>query len=87
MLVSGEQGRDLAIDTQVSILPQTPLPSRLPHNIEWSSRAIVGKRPPQCGAGWRWKQRPAVTWWAVQVRNEKGWEMGRCRGGGGEVDP
>ena len=32
--VSGEQWRDSAIFIHVSILPQTPLPSRLPHNIE-----------------------------------------------------
>ena len=37
MIVSGEQQRDSAIVTQVSILCQTPLPSRLPHNTEQSS--------------------------------------------------
>ena len=37
VIVSGEQQRDSAIHTHVSILPQTPLPSRLPHNIEQSS--------------------------------------------------
>ena len=37
MVVSGGQQRDWAIHTHVSILPQTPLPSRLPHNIERSS--------------------------------------------------
>ena len=36
-MVSGGQQRDSAILTHVSILPQTPLPSRLPHNIEQSS--------------------------------------------------
>ena len=36
-MVSGEQQRDSAMHTHVSILPQTPLPSRLPHDIEWSS--------------------------------------------------
>ena len=35
--VSGEQQRDSAIHMHVSILPQTPLPSRLPHSIEQSS--------------------------------------------------
>ena len=35
--VSGEQLRDSAIHMHVSILPQTLLPSRLPHNIEQSS--------------------------------------------------
>ena len=35
-LVSGRQQRDLAIHTYLSILPQTPLPSRLPHNTEQS---------------------------------------------------
>ena len=34
VIVPGEQGRDSDVDTHVSILPQTPLPSRLPHNIE-----------------------------------------------------
>ena len=37
VIVSGEQRRDSAICIHVSILPQTPLPSRLPHNIEQSS--------------------------------------------------
>ena len=35
--VSGGQQRNSAICIHVSILPQTPLPSRLPHNIEQSS--------------------------------------------------
>ena len=35
--VSGEQWRDSAIHTRVSIPPQTTLPSRLPHNPEQSS--------------------------------------------------
>ena len=33
MIISGGQQRDSAIHIQVSILPQTPLPSRLPHTI------------------------------------------------------
>ena len=37
MIGSGGQQRDSAMHTHVSILPQTPLPSRLPHNIEQSS--------------------------------------------------
>ena len=37
VIVTGEEQRDLAIHTCASILPQTPLPSRLPHNIEQSS--------------------------------------------------
>ena len=37
VIVSGEQGRDSAIHIHVSILPQTPLPCRLPHNTEQSS--------------------------------------------------
>ena len=36
MIVSGEEQRVSAIHGHVSILPQTPLPSRLPHNIEQS---------------------------------------------------
>ena len=34
VIVSGEQWRDSAIHTDVSILPQTPLPSRLPHDTD-----------------------------------------------------
>ena len=37
MIVSGGQQRDSALHTHVSVLRQTPLPSRLPHNIEQSS--------------------------------------------------
>ena len=37
VIVSGEQRRDSAIHIRVSLLPQTPLPCRLPHNIEQSS--------------------------------------------------
>ena len=37
MIDSGEQRRDSAIHIHVSILPQTPLPSRLPRDIEQSS--------------------------------------------------
>ena len=36
VVVSGGQKRDSAIRIHVSILPQTPLPSRLAHNIEQS---------------------------------------------------
>ena len=36
VIVSGEQWKDSAIHIHVSILPQTPLPSRLPHNMEQS---------------------------------------------------
>ena len=43
VIVSGEQRRDSAVHVHVFILPQTPLPSRLPHNIEQSSlRCTVG---------------------------------------------
>ena len=41
VIVSGEQRRDSAIHIYVSILPQTPVPSRLPHNIEQSSRCYI----------------------------------------------
>ena len=34
VIVSGGQQRDSVIHIHVSILPQTPLVSRLPHNIE-----------------------------------------------------
>ena len=37
VIVSCGQQRDSAIHMHVSILPQTPLPSRLPHNLEQSS--------------------------------------------------
>ena len=37
VIVSGGQQRDSAIHIHVSILPQTSLPSRMPHNIEPSS--------------------------------------------------
>ena len=41
MIVSGEQQRDSTIRIYVSILPQTPLPSRMPHNIEQSSLCYI----------------------------------------------
>ena len=37
VIVSGELQRNSAIHIYVSVLPQTPLPSRLPYNIEQSS--------------------------------------------------
>ena len=37
VIVSDKQGRDSAVHIHVSILPQTPLPSRLPHDIEQSA--------------------------------------------------
>ena len=37
VIVSGKQRKDSAIYTHVSILPQNPLPPRLPLNIEQSS--------------------------------------------------
>jgi len=40
--VSGGEQRDSAIQIHVSILPQTPLPSRLPHNTEQSSLSYKG---------------------------------------------
>ena len=42
LVVSGGQQRDSAIKIHVSILPQTPLPSKLPHNIEQSSLCYTG---------------------------------------------
>ena len=41
VIVSGEQWRDSAIHIHVSIFPQTPLTSRLPHNIEQSSICYI----------------------------------------------
>ena len=44
MTVSGRQQRSLARHIHVSILPQTPFPSRLQHNIEQSSLcAMLGR--------------------------------------------
>ena len=44
MTVSGRQQRSLARHIHVSILPRTPFPSRLQHNIEQSSlRATLGR--------------------------------------------
>ena len=40
VIVSGEQQRDLAIHMHVSILPQTPLPSRWPHT-QCNSRSLL----------------------------------------------
>ena len=42
VIVSGGEQRDLAIHTYVSILPETPFPTRLPHNIEQSCLCSVG---------------------------------------------
>ena len=39
--VSGGQQRDSTIHLHVSVLPQTPLPSRLPHNTEQSSQGYT----------------------------------------------
>ena len=38
---SGEQRRVSAIHIHVSMFPQTPLPSRLPNNIEQSSTCFT----------------------------------------------
>jgi len=42
VIASGERQRYSAIHIHVPILPQAPLPSRLPHNIEQSSLCSVG---------------------------------------------
>ena len=41
VIVSGGQERDSAMYTHVSILPQTPLPSSLPHNTDQRSLCYV----------------------------------------------
>ena len=41
VMFSSEQGRDSAIHTHASILPQTPLPSQLPHSTEQSSMCCM----------------------------------------------
>ena len=38
VIVSGEQQMDSVIHVHASILPQAPLPSRLPHNVEQRSQ-------------------------------------------------
>ena len=48
VIVSSGQWRDSAIHTHVSIFPQTPLPSRLPHDIEQSSLCCT------VGPCWLW---------------------------------
>ena len=41
VILSGGQQRDSVIHVHVFILPQTPLPSRLPHNIEHTSKCYT----------------------------------------------
>ena len=41
VIVSDEQQKDSALHVHVSILPQTPLPSKLPQNIEQSSQGYT----------------------------------------------
>ena len=41
VIISGGQQRGLAIHIHVSLLPQTPFPTRLPHNIEQSSMCYI----------------------------------------------
>ena len=43
VIISDGQKRDSAIYTHVSILPQSPLPSRLPHIIEWNSFGLYSR--------------------------------------------
>ena len=43
VIISGGQQRDSAIRIHVSIVPQTPFSSRLPHNIEQSSLCLYSK--------------------------------------------
>ena len=71
--ISGGQKRDSAIHTHVSILPQTPLSSRLPHNIEQSSlihwlstkvtgRCLTKRKFPECTMlGWSGRSRLSKT--------------------------
>ena len=40
-IVSGAQQSDSAMHIHVSIVPQTPFSSRLPHDIEWSSLCYI----------------------------------------------
>ena len=41
VVVAGQQQKDSAIHMPVSILPQTPLPSRLVYNAEQSSMCCI----------------------------------------------
>ena len=71
--ISGGQKRDSAIHTHVSILPQTPLSSRLPHNVEQSSlihwlltkvtgRSLTKRKFPECTMlGWSGRSRLSKT--------------------------
>ena len=53
VVVSGGRQKDSAIHVHVSFLPQTPFPSRLPHNIKQSSLGYtVGPWLPEGGKGW-----------------------------------
>ena len=42
-IVSGEQWGDSAINLHIFVPPKTPLPSRLPYNIEQSSKILYWK--------------------------------------------
>ena len=44
VIFSGEQQSDSAIHTRGPIIPKTPLPSRLPHNVEQSSLCYIYSR-------------------------------------------
>ena len=64
VIVSGEQRRDSAANVHVSFLPQTPLPCRLPYNIEQSSMCYT------VGPGWLsilnmllLPRRVSCAWW------------------------
>ena len=41
MVVSGEQQKDSAVHIHTAVLPQTPHPSRLPHNIQQSPMCYI----------------------------------------------
>ena len=45
VIVSGEQWRDSAVQIHACILPQTPLPSRLPRNTEHHSMCCLFNSP------------------------------------------
>ena len=50
MIVPGGQQRDSALHVHVSILPQTPLPSRLPHNRLCFSLPLFLEAGSVCGS-------------------------------------
>ena len=71
MIVSDAQQSDSAIHVHVSILPQTPLPSKLPYNIEQSTLCytvrpgdggLIIKLCPTLAAAWTVAHQAPCPW-------------------------